>query len=48
MIFKGIDGVNMSYTITKFDHNQELPESTFVFDRSKHQNVEDCLETNQD
>lgn len=39
-LIKGKDGVNMRYTLTKFEHDKEIPASTFVFDRAKHPNVE--------
>lgn len=42
-LIKGKDGINMRYTLTKFEHDQVLPASTFVFDRAKHPNV-DCYD----
>ncbi len=39
-LIKGKDGVNMRYTLTNFEHDKDLPASTFVFDRAKHPNVE--------
>lgn len=40
VLIKGKDGNNMKYDLTKFEKDVELPESTFVFDRSKHPDVE--------
>lgn len=42
-LIKGKDGVNMRYTLTKFEHDKDLPDATFVFDRAKHPNV-DCYD----
>jgi len=39
-LIKGKDGINMRYTVTKLEHDMDLPASTFVFDRAKHPNVE--------
>ncbi|MFT5821053.1 MAG: outer membrane lipoprotein-sorting protein [Crocinitomix sp.] len=42
-LIKGKDGVNMRYTLTKFEHDQVFPAATFVFDRAKNPNV-DCYD----
>ncbi|MCG8573284.1 MAG: outer membrane lipoprotein carrier protein LolA [Flavobacteriales bacterium] len=40
---KGKDGNNMRYILKNLEENVEIPESKFVFDRSKHPEVE-CYE----
>lgn len=43
VLIKGKDGMNMKYTLTKFEKDIAIPASKFVFDRAKHPNVE-CYE----
>mgnify|MGYP000179514000 CR=1 FL=1 len=43
VLIKGKDGMNMKYSLTKFEKDIAIPASKFVFDRAKHPNVE-CYE----